>query len=51
MSKGLYKAKLVKNAERLLALWDGIQDISARVEGGAMFELPMKSTRIQQLKM
>ena len=51
MSAGLYKAKLTKQAERLLALWDSIVDLAARMEGGAMFELPMKSSRIKQLKL
>ena len=51
MSRSLYKSKITKQAERLLALWDGIADLAARMEGGAMFELPMKSTRIRQLKL
>lgn len=50
LSKGLYKSKLTKQAERLLALWDNIIDLAEIVEGGAMFELPMKSSRIPQLK-
>ncbi len=50
MSKGLYKSNTVKQAERLLALWESIEDLSSRIEGGAMFELPMSSTRIKQLK-
>jgi hypothetical protein len=49
-SRGLYKSKFLKQAERLLALWDVITEISSRVEGGAMFELPMASTRLKQLK-
>jgi hypothetical protein len=51
MSRSLYKSKTIKQAERLLALWDGIADLAARMEGGAMFELPMKSTRIRQLRL
>jgi len=51
MSKGLYKSKLTKQAERLPALWDAMIDLAMRVEGGAMFELPVKSTtRFPQLK-
>jgi hypothetical protein len=50
MSRGLYKSKTIKQAERLLALWDAIAELSMHVEGGAVFELPMKSTRIKQLK-
>lgn len=49
LSAGLYKAPLVKQAERILALWPGIEKLAATVQGGAMFELPMKSTRISQL--
>ncbi|MBG0795896.1 hypothetical protein IYY11_21290 [Methylocystis sp. H62] len=51
MSPSLYKSKITKQAERLLALWEGIVDLAGRVEGGAMFELPMKTTtRFRQLK-
>jgi hypothetical protein len=51
MSPALYRSKLTKQAERLLALWDGMIELADRVEGGAMFELPMKSTtRFPQLK-
>ena len=50
MSRALYKSTLTKQAERLLALWESIVDLTARIKGGAMFELPMKSTRIRQLK-
>ncbi|MBY6243260.1 hypothetical protein [Methylosinus sp. Sm6] len=52
MSRALYKSKLTKQAERLLAVWDGMIELAMRVEGGAMFELPMKSTtRFPQLKL
>ncbi|ESW90559.1 MULTISPECIES: hypothetical protein [unclassified Mesorhizobium] len=50
LSKGLYKAPVVKQMERLLALWCPIEKQSEIVAGGAMFELPIKSTRIEQLK-
>ncbi|UCI33221.1 hypothetical protein [Mesorhizobium sp. B4-1-4] len=50
LSKGLYKAPVTKQMERLLALWSTIEKQSEIVAGGAMFELPMKSTRIEQLK-
>lgn len=49
MSKGLYKSPLLKQMERLLALWLTIEAQSALVQGGAMFELPMSSTRLKQL--
>lgn len=48
LSKGLYKAKLTKQVERILALWDVIERQSGMIEGGAMFELPMKSTKLRQ---
>ena len=50
LSKGLYKAPLVKQMERILALWSAIETQSGIVAGGAMFVLPMKSTRLEQLK-
>jgi predicted nuclease of predicted toxin-antitoxin system len=50
LSSGLYKAREVKKLERILALWDAIEDICSRVSPGAMFELPMRSARIKQLK-
>jgi hypothetical protein len=50
MSRGMYKSKLTKQAERLLALWEAIELLAARVEGGAMFELPMTSNRPKQMK-
>ena len=50
LSKGLYKARVVKQMERLLALWETMEQQAKLVEGGAMFELPMKSSRLVQLK-
>ena len=49
LSKGLYKSPIVKQMERLLALWDRIEQQAGLVQGGAMFELPIKSTRLRQL--
>ena len=49
LSKGLYKSPLVKQMERILALWQTIEAQSELVQGGAMFELPMSSTRIKQI--
>ncbi|HEX7789822.1 MAG TPA: DUF5615 family PIN-like protein [Afipia sp.] len=51
LSQGLYKAKSIKQLERILALWENIEKVCSTVEGGAMFELPMKSTRVKQLKL
>jgi hypothetical protein len=50
LSRGLYKAPVVKQMERLLALWPTIEQQSGLVAGGAMFELPMRSTRVEQLR-
>jgi hypothetical protein len=50
LSAGLQKSKSTKQLERILALWDNIEVICARVGGGAIFELPMKTTRVKQLK-
>ena len=50
LSAGLNKSPLTKQAERILALWNDIEVLADRVGGGAMFELPMTSTRIKQLK-
>ena len=51
LSKGLRKARVTKQMERLLALWETIEKQVPLVAGGAMFELPMKSTRLSQLKL
>jgi PIN domain-containing protein len=50
LAKGLYKAKVTKQMERLLALWERMETLATHVEGGAMFELQMKSSLIKQLK-
>lgn len=50
LSRGLQKASVIKQMERLLALWEAIERQSALVEGGAMFELPMRSMRLAQLR-
>jgi hypothetical protein len=49
LSKGLYKSPLIKQMERILALWLTIEAQSTLVQGGAMFELPMSTTRLKQL--
>lgn len=49
LAKGLYKSTLLKQMERILALWQTIEAQSNIVQGGAMFELPMSSTRLKQL--
>ena len=49
LSAGLNKAPLTKQAERILALWTGIETFSARSRPGSMYELPMTSLRIGTL--
>ncbi|MGO6777681.1 hypothetical protein ACCS92_03825 [Rhizobium ruizarguesonis] len=49
LSKGLYKSPLIKQMERILALWQTIETQAGLVQGGAMFELSMTSTRVKQL--
>ncbi len=49
LSRRLYKASVVKQMERILALWPAIEQSSSLVQGGAMFQLPVKSTRLEQL--
>lgn len=51
LSKGLYKAPLVKQMERLLVLWPHLEQSVAIVDGGAMFELQMSSNRLRQIKL
>lgn len=50
LSSGLNKSPVIKQMERLLALWVVIEKQAEIVAGGAMFELPMKSTRLKQLR-
>lgn len=49
LSPGLAKSSLIKQMERILALWQAIETQSGIVQGGAMFELPMTSTRLKQI--
>jgi hypothetical protein len=48
MSKALIRSKVIKQAERILALWHNIEKLSTSVEGGAMYELPIKGHYIKQ---
>jgi hypothetical protein len=50
LSEGLHKAPVTKQMERILALWPVIVTVGKTVQGGAMFELPLKSTRLRQMK-
>lgn len=51
MSAGLSKAPVIRQMERLLALWPVIEQQEKLVEGGAMFELPGTTNRLKQLKL
>lgn len=51
LSKGLYKAKVAKQMERILAMWENMMTLAGSVEGGAMFELPMKGSRARQMRL
>jgi hypothetical protein len=51
LSRGLNKAKVIKQFERILAHWDNIETIEGYASGGAIYELPMTTTRIRQLKL
>jgi predicted nuclease of predicted toxin-antitoxin system len=50
LSSGLHKATVLKQAERLISLWPAIETVASNVSGGAMFELPMKSSKLSPLK-
>src|SRR5574337_1221304 len=45
----LNAARVTKQMQRLLALWDDIETIGDRVAGGGMYELPIKG-KIRQLR-
>lgn len=49
LAPSVKRAKLTRQMQRILVLWDDIDALSQRVAGGAMFELPM-SGAIRQLK-
>ena len=49
LASGLQKAKLTKQMERLMAIWETIEKQAELVGGGAMFEIPMKSSKLNQI--
>lgn len=49
LAPSLQRSKLTKQMERLMALWETIEKQAELVGGGAMFEIPMKSTRLNQI--
>jgi hypothetical protein len=50
LSSGLNKAPEIKKLERILAIWHAIERLVPLVEPGAMFEIPMKSLKLRQIK-
>ncbi len=51
MSPGLKKAPVLKQLERLCALWDNIIVLSTAAQPGGLYELPMKSSHPQPLRL
>jgi PIN like domain len=50
LAPALSGAKITKQMQRLLALWEDIEVIANRVASGSMYELPIKG-KIRQLRM
>jgi len=50
LAPALNGAKVTKQMQRLLALWDDIEVIANRVASGSMYELPIKG-KIRQFRM
>ncbi|EJW09445.1 hypothetical protein A33M_1346 [Rhodovulum sp. PH10] len=50
LAPGLQKAPVIKQMERILALWPTVETLTRTVQGGAVFEVPMKGSRLRQLK-
>ncbi len=49
LNAGVYKSPITLQAARLLVLWDDMCELASRVEGGAMYEIPVRA-KIRQLK-
>ena len=50
LAPALNKSPVIKQTERILALWPSIVTVCQTVQGGAMFELPMKTALLRQFK-
>jgi len=50
LAPALNSAKVTKQMQRILALWDDIEVIANRVASGSMYELPIRG-KIRQLRM
>lgn len=50
LAPAIAKSPVTKQMIRILALWDNMVDLAGRIEGGALFELPGKSSRLRQIR-
>ncbi len=51
MAPALKKARVIKQLERLCALWDNIIILSSAAAPGALYQLPIKTTSPRQLRL
>ena len=51
MAPALKKASVLKQLERLCALWDNIIKLAGAAAPGALYELPIKTTSPRQLRL
>ena len=51
LSKGLQKAPVLRLTARLLLLWEIMRTQYALVEAGAIFELPVRSNKLRQIRL
>ncbi|WP_316014582.1 hypothetical protein [Roseobacter sp. HKCCA0434] len=49
MAKGLYKSPVMRQAERLIRLWDSIEKQTTLAAPGSMFELAVSSPKLKPL--
>ena len=50
-SRALVMSRVIKQMERLLFWWERLEQQARLVEGGAMFEIPMKGSRLRQIRL
>lgn len=51
LAPALQKARVIKQMERILALWPAIETLSSTVQPGAVYELPIRSNQPRQMNM
>jgi PIN like domain len=51
LSAGLQKTSILRLAARLLLLWEIMRTQYSLVEAGAIFELPVRSTKLRQIRL